>query len=64
MRKSWFEHVAKTRKKLTRTKKEPVSHRAAMAAASQTWPKEKLKIEKRLKREAKKIAAEKNKTEK
>ena len=52
MRKFWFEHVRKTRKKLSKGKKDQATHRQAMAAASVTWPKEKAKIERRLKREA------------
>ena len=59
MRKFWFEHVRKTRKKLSKGKKEQATHRQAMAAASVTWPKEKAKIERRLKREAKAAAKDK-----
>ena len=44
MRSAWFEHVRKTRKKLSKGKKEPVSHRVAMQHASSTWPKEKEKV--------------------
>ena len=54
MRSAWFEHVAKTRKKLTRARKEQVSHREAMAVASTTWEVEKKKILKRKAREEKK----------
>ena len=54
-RKEWFNWVAKTRKKLS-TKKKPCSHKEAMAKASITWPKEKAKLERRAKREAKKVA--------
>ena len=54
MRKAWFEYVSKTRKKLARKTKEPVTHRKAMAVASETWPQEKIRIQKRAKREAKK----------
>ena len=42
MRSLWFEHVAKTRKKLS-TKKNPCSHREAMKKASETWEKVKKK---------------------
>ena len=56
MRKAWFEHVSKTRRKLSKAKKEAVSHRDAMSAASQTWAVEKARIERKLKREAKKAA--------
>jgi len=44
MRSAWFEHVRKTRKKLSKGKKDQVSHRAAMQHASSTWPKEKEKV--------------------
>ena len=44
MRNHWFDHVAKTRKKLTRTRKEAVSHREAMREASLTWAPVKDKI--------------------
>ena len=54
-RKEWFNWVAKTRKKLS-TKKKPCSHKEAMAKASITWPKEKAKLERKAKREAKKVA--------
>ena len=54
MRKKWFEHVSKTRKKLQRTDK-TTTHRQAMTAASVTWPKEKLKIQNKVKREKRKL---------
>ena len=40
MRVNWFEHVRKTRKKLSKGLKQGklVPHREAMKAASQTWP--------------------------
>ena len=44
MRKLWFQWVAKTRKKMQRGTKEPVTHRKAMKSAALTWPTEKLKI--------------------
>ena len=56
MRKAWFDFVRKTRQKLTRSKKEKVSHRDAMKAASVGWAAEKAKILRRQKREAKKNA--------
>ena len=59
MRKLWFEHVAKTRRKLQRKNKE-ATHRQAMKEASVTWPKEKVKIQNRIKREARKLAKEQN----
>ena len=52
MRSKWFEHVAKTRKKISK-KGSTASHQEAMKAASVTWAKEKIKIEKRLKKEEK-----------
>ena len=54
MRKHWFDHVRKTRKKMARGKKEPVSHRDAMKEASQSWGTEKAKLVKRLAREIRK----------
>ena len=56
MRQLWFEHVAKTRVKLGRGQKEKATHRAAMVAASVTWPKEKAKITKRREKDAKRAA--------
>ena len=45
MRNHWFNHVAKTRKKLQRGNKDKVTHREAMRQASTSWApiKEKLK---------------------
>ena len=37
MRKHWFEHVRKTRVKMVKKTKQPVSHRDAMKSASETW---------------------------
>ena len=54
LRSDWFAWVNKTRKKMSRGSKELVPHRAAMKAASITWPKEKEKILRKRKREAKK----------
>ena len=59
MRQHWFEHVRKTRAKMTKTKKEKVSHRDAMKTASVSWADEKAKIERKLKRIGKKKAKEK-----
>ena len=56
MRKAWFEFVRKTRQKMTKAKREKVSHRDAMKAASVGWAAEKAKILRRQKREAKKNA--------
>ena len=58
MRQHWFEHVRKTRVRMSKKKKEPVSHRDAMKAASVSWAKEKAKIERAQKRAAKKSAKE------
>ena len=57
MRKLWFEHVNKTRRKMQRKNKQ-ATHRMAMKEASVTWPKEKVKIQNRVKREARKLAKE------
>lgn len=56
MRKNWFEHVRKTRRKLQRTSDPKATHRAAMKVASTTWPKEKVKIQNKIKREQRKLA--------
>ena len=63
MRKKWFEHVAKTRKKMCRTKKE-TTHRQAMTAASQSWPAQKVKIMNRIRREKRKAEKEVKKNSK
>ena len=57
MRKLWFEHVSKTRRKMQRKNKQ-ATHSMAMKEASVTWPKEKVKIQNRVKREARKLAKE------
>ena len=44
MRSAWFEHVRKTRRKLTRERKEAVSHREAMSIASTSWSTEKIRL--------------------
>ena len=54
LRSDWFAWVHKTRKKMSRGSKELVPHRTAMKAASITWPKEKEKLLKKRRREAKK----------
>lgn len=61
LRKEWFNWVAKTRKKMQRGKKEPVTHRTAMKAAALTWSKEKLKILNRRKRGERKKQKQKEK---
>ena len=53
MRKEWFKFVAVIRKRLSRKKKVAVSHRDAMKEAALLWPKEKVKLLNRQKREAK-----------
>ena len=63
MRSHWFDHVRKTRKRLSKGK-DVCSHRRAMAEASTTWAVEKAKIQKRMVREARKAAREKMKDEK
>ena len=60
MRKHWFDYVRKTRKKMTRRQKEPVSHRDAMKEASMSWATEKAKLQKRIVRETRKKAREQN----
>ena len=47
MRNHWFDHVAKTRKKLTRARKQPITHREAMREASVTWTAIKDRVRKR-----------------
>ena len=59
MRSSWLEFVKRTRVRENRGKKS-CSYREAMKIASETWPKEKAKIERRIKRE-KKTCPEKGK---
>ncbi len=54
MRKNWFAFVANIRKKLSRKEKREVTHREAMKEASALWPKEKVKLLNRIKRETKK----------
>ena len=49
MRKNWFDYVAKIKKKNNRGSK-TMTHAEAMKEASKTWPKEKKRIERRLKK--------------
>ena len=56
MRNYWFEFVASTRRKLSRKEKKTVSHKQAMQEASKLWPKEKLKIQNKLRRAERKAA--------
>ena len=55
MRKEWFEHVRKTRKKLSK-KDNPCSHVEAMKKASVTWADVKVKVLKRKRRLEKQAA--------
>ena len=54
LRKEWFAHVSRIRRKMARKTKAQVSHQVAMKEAALTWPQEKLKIMRRKKREEKK----------
>jgi len=55
MRVNWFDHVRKTRKKLSKGMKgKLVSHREAMKSASQSWPNLKAKLVKKIERQRKK----------
>ena len=54
MRQHWFDHVRRTRVKLTKKTKENVSHREAMKVASESWQAEKQKIQRSIKRAANK----------
>ena len=56
MRNYWFEFVATIRKRRSRKEKKTVSHREAMQEASKLWPKEKLKIQNKLRREERRAA--------
>ena len=47
-RKNWFEYVRKVKRK------SKCSHKEAMSLASQTWPQEKAKQQRKLERELKK----------
>ena len=53
MRKAWTDYVAETRRKGNRGKK-TMSHREAMKAAAETWPKAKAKLLRTLARNKKK----------
>ena len=50
MRKGWTDYVRKVRKKGNRGSNS-MTHREAMTAASKTWPKEKAKLLRKLKRQ-------------
>ena len=62
MRRMWFDYVAKIRKKGNRGKK-TMGHSEAMKIASKTWPKEKKRLERKLRRD-KKISVAKPPVEK
>jgi hypothetical protein len=53
MRNHWFDHVRKTRKKLSKGLPELVSHREAMKKASISWGELKIKISRKIAREEK-----------
>ena len=53
LRNDWFDHVKKTRKKLSKGLPELVKHRDAMKKASETWPDVKVKIKRRNARDEK-----------
>ena len=61
MRKNWFAFVANIRKKLSRKHKRDVTHHEAMKEASALWPKEKVKLLNKIKRERKKANKDQNK---
>jgi hypothetical protein len=52
MRRTWFDYVAKIRKKGNRGKR-TMGHSEAMKLASKTWPKEKKRLERKLIRDRK-----------
>lgn len=61
MRSEWQAHVKRTQEKLNRRKKKDetrVGWRESMKIASESWPKEKLKLERKRKREQKKAMKE------
>ena len=53
MRNHWFDHVRKTRKKLSKGLPDLVSHRDAMKKASESWPELKVKIKRKIIRDIK-----------
>ena len=58
MRQQWFDHVRKIRVKMSKGKKDKVTHREAMKLASESWADVKSKILRANKRKANKIAKE------
>ena len=55
MRNYWFEHVRKTRKKMSKGKDKPANQKDAMTQASVTWPEAREKVKKKLDREKKRL---------
>ena len=47
MRQQWFQHVAKTRVKMSKGAKARATHKAAMVEASRSWPAVKAKLVKK-----------------
>ena len=54
MRKAWFDHVRKTRVKMSRGQKTKATHREAMKAASVGWAAEKAKLLRKIARDERK----------
>ena len=54
LRKEWFAWCAKTRKSIERKTKKKLSHQDSMKEAAKTWPAQKEKIKRKLKRQEKK----------
>ena len=54
MRKAWFDHVRKTRVKMSRGQKTKATHREAMKEASVGWAAEKAKLLRKIAREERK----------
>ena len=65
MRVNWFEHVRKTRKKMSKGLKQGklIPHRDAMKAASQSWPSIKAKLQKKIGRQKKKLVKKSSETQ-
>lgn len=57
MKSMWFDHVSKTRKKMSKGK-QTCTHQNAMKAASTTWPAIRNRIEKKRLKEAKRKTRE------
>ena len=50
MRKAWQEYVSDVRRKGNRGKNKTMTHKEAMTCASQTWPKQKAKLLRKMKK--------------